>query len=211
MAADGARARRSGGRRLGRDFYRQETASVARALLGAFLVHRTEEATLVGRIVETEAYLGAADPASHAFRGPTARNATMFGPPGRLYVYFIYGVHYCCNVVTAPKGVGEAVLLRALEPIAGLDVMRVRRGTDVERNLCSGPGKLVEALAIGPRDDGADLVRGPLGIWERGSWTPPEGAAWDEAIASSARVGITKAAELPLRFFLRGNRHVSRG
>ena len=204
-----AGARRRRGRRLARDFYAQETVAVARALLGTFLVHRSREGTTVGRIVETEAYLGRLDPASHAHKGETARNRSMFGPPGHVYVYFIYGVHWCCNVVTAPAGVGEAVLLRALEPVEGIEVMAARRRTEVERNLCSGPGKLVQAMGITREHDGADLVRGPLGIWDRAGWSPPPGRAWDEEIATSARVGITKAADLPLRFLLRGNPHVS--
>jgi len=204
-----AGARRRRGRRLGRAFYAEDTVAVARALLGTFLVHRSPEGTTVGRIVETEAYLGRLDPASHAHKGETARNRAMFGPPGHVYVYFIYGVHWCCNVVTAPAGVGEAVLLRALEPVEGLEVMSARRRTEVERNLCSGPGKLVQAMGITREHDGADLVRGPLGIWDRASWSPPPGSSWDEAVATSARVGITKAADLPLRFLLRGNPHVS--
>ena len=203
-----ARGRR--GKRLSRDFYAQETLTVARALLGTFLVHRTPAGTTVGRIVETEAYLGRLDPASHAHRGETARNRAMFGPPGHVYVYFIYGMHECCNVVTAPAGIGEAVLLRALEPIDGLDLMRARRGTDVERNLCSGPAKLVVAMGIGREHDGLDLVRGPLGVWDRASWPAPAGRSWNEEIATSTRIGITKAADLPLRFHLRANPFASR-
>ena len=195
---------------LPRGFYLRPTVEVARDLLGAFLVHRSPEGTTVGRIVETEAYLGGVDPASHAYRGETARNRSMFGAPGRAYVYFIYGVHWCLNVVTAPRGVGEAVLLRALEPVEGLDRMRRRRGVEAERALCSGPGKLVQAMGIGRGHDGADLVRGDLTIRPRGAWEPRLPGAWDEAVVVAPRVGITKAADLPLRFYLADNPHVSR-
>jgi DNA-3-methyladenine glycosylase len=196
--------------RLRRSFFEQETTVLARALLGTFLVHRSPEGRTVGRIVETEAYLGSADPASHAYRGRTARNAVMFGEPGHLYVYFIYGVHWCCNVVSAPVGTGEAVLLRALEPIAGLERMRARRGFDRPRDLCSGPGKLVQAMGLGPGHDGIDLVRGPIGVWGRASFRAPAGAQWNEPIVTTTRVGIRRAAELPLRFYLGGNPNVSR-
>lgn len=207
------RVTRTGGRYGGvlpRGFYRRPTVDVARDLLGTFLVHRSREGTTVGRIVETEAYLGDRDPASHAFRGETARNRSMFGPPGHAYVYFVYGVHWCLNVVTAPRGVGEAVLLRALEPVAGLDRMRERRGVDAERALCSGPGKLVQAMGVGREHDGVDLVRGVLTIRAPGAAPRPEPGAWKEEVVVASRVGITKAVELPLRYYLAGNPHVSR-
>jgi DNA-3-methyladenine glycosylase len=134
----------------------------------------------------------------------------MFGPPGHLYVYFIYGAHWCCNVVSAPSGVGEAVLLRALEPVAGIELMQARRKFDRPRDLCSGPGKLVQAMGLGREHDGIDLVRGPVGIWERASFQAPPGASWDEPIVTTTRVGIRKAAESPLRYYLAGNPNVSR-
>jgi DNA-3-methyladenine glycosylase len=174
-----------------------------------FLVHEAPDGRTIGRIVETEAYLGTADPASHGYRGKTARNAVMFGPPGHGYVYFIYGMHHCFNVVTAPPETAEAVLVRALEPVEGLELMRARRGTESDRALCSGPGKLVQAMGIGPQHDGVDLVRGPVGIWSRASF-PSRRTIDDGDIAATPRVGITKAADLPLRFYVPASEHVSR-
>ena len=134
---------------LDQTFYDQETVSVARQLLGCFFMHEEMEGTTIGRIVETEAYV-ANDPASHSFRGKTPRNAVMFGLAGKAYVYFIYGMYYCVNVVTGREGVGKAVLLRALEPIAGIELMQQRRHTHTLWQLCSGPGKLTQAMHIDP-------------------------------------------------------------
>jgi DNA-3-methyladenine glycosylase len=183
---------------------RADTAAAARALLGAVLVRDLEGERLAGRIVEVEAYLGTLDAACHSFKGETARNAVMFGPPGRAYVYFIYGFHHCLNVVTRPKGVPEAVLIRALEPLEGLDRMREnRKGRD---NLASGPGVLCQALAIDRKLNGHDLRDAPLKL-THGMPVPYE------LIGTSPRIGVAyagKAAHWPLRYFVKGNQFVSR-
>jgi DNA-3-methyladenine glycosylase len=157
-----------------------------------------------GRLVEVEAYAGPLDPASHAYRGPTARNATMFGPPGHLYVYFTYGMHFCANAVTGEPADGQAVLLRAIAPVAGIEEMRSRRlAARGLTDLGSGPAKLTQALGIGPEHDGVDLVRGPVRILDDG--VPPP-----DVPGVSARIGITRAAELPWRWFVVGDANVSR-
>jgi DNA-3-methyladenine glycosylase len=184
-------------------FYRRETAQVARDLLGAWLVH----GEVGGVVVETEAYLGSEDPASHAFRGPTPRSSVMFGDPGHAYVYFIYGNHYCFNVVAHPPGRAGAVLIRALEPRLGLDLMRTRRGSCTMRDLTRGPGRLCQALGIDRTLNGADLSGGFLRCGPLpGGQSAPLGRP-----CRSARVGLTRARHEPLRFFLEGNPHVSRG
>jgi DNA-3-methyladenine glycosylase len=196
--------------RLERAFYERSTVKVARDLLGKLLVHDSDDGRTVGRIVETEAYLGAADAASHSFSGRTQRNAVMFGPPGHAYVYFIYGVHYCFNVVTQREGIAEAVLVRALEPIEGLDLMRARRGAGrSDRELCNGPGKLAQAMGIARGQNGIDLIRGAIGIYEPATDVRMR-ARRSPAIVATTRVGITRAAELPLRFYWRDHPHVSK-
>ncbi len=160
--------------RLTRAFYDRDPRELAPALLNKLLVSTESGTRLAARIVEVEAYCGSADPASHAFRGRTERNATMFGRPGRLYVYFVYGMHWCANVVAdAPAGDAGAVLLRAAVPVAGLDVMRVRRpAARRDRDLCAGPARLASAFGIDRRHDGIDLVRGPIGIHDDGTAPP---------------------------------------
>lgn len=185
------------------EILRGDTATAARALLGAILVRDLDGERLVGRIVEVEAYLGTLDAACHSFKGPTARNAAMFGPPGRAYVYFIYGFHHCLNVVTRPKGVPEAVLIRALEPLEGLERMRANRKG--RANLVSGPGVLCQALGIDRDFNGHDLRQAPLRLC-MGERTPAA------RIAAGPRVGVAyagKAAVWPLRFYFRGNPFVS--
>lgn len=159
---------------------------------------------LVARIVEVEAY-GPHDPASHAYRGRTPRNLVMFGPPGRLYVYFTYGMHFCANVVTGAEGEGSAVLLRALEPLEGLETMAANRGVDAVRLLCSGPGRLTKAMGIARPDNGVDLVRDPALHLRAGE---PLAA---KRVARSTRVGVNEGIEPRWRYFERGSAFVSPG
>lgn len=197
------RERAPGSRPLPPSFYDRATEAVARDLLGAVLEHRTPDGVARGRIVETEAYLGPHDPACHAAAGLTARTRTLHGPPGTAYVYFIYGMHWCFNAVTREEGHGSAVLVRALEPLAGLALMRERRGVEREAELTRGPARLCDALGITRDQDGLRLDRGPLRILH-GTPVP------DEDVLVGPRIGIRKAADWPLRFYLRGNRFVSR-
>jgi len=180
------------------------TPAAAAELVGWRLVRAARGGSLVGRIVETEAYLATGDGASHSARGRTARNAAMFLAPGHAYVYLSHGVHVCLNLVTGPEGVGEAVLVRALEPLEGLAAMRRRRGAKVaERDLCRGPGRLCQALGITLADDGRALASGPLRL------EPPPRGARRPVLLVGPRVGITKSAALPLRFRAAGSRWTS--
>jgi DNA-3-methyladenine glycosylase len=182
---------------LGATFYARPVLDVAQDLLGCVVRH----GETAGVIVETEAY-HESEPACHAHVGVTGRTHVLFGPPGRAYVYRSYGIHALLNAVCEPEGVGAAVLIRALEPVAGIERMRARRGLDRVQDLCSGPGKLTQALAIELDLNQSDLEAGPITI---------EPAATEEVdIAAGPRVGITKAAELPWRFAVRGSRFVSR-
>jgi DNA-3-methyladenine glycosylase len=186
-------------RPLPRSFYRRPSTVVAPELLNKVLV----VGPCRGRLVEVEAYAGPLDPASHAYRGPTPRNATMFGPPGHLYVYFTYGMHFCANAVTGEPEDGQAVLLRAIAPIAGIEAMRARRAAARRvRDLGNGPAKLTQAMGIGPEHDGADLVRGPIRIVDDGVAPPARPGV-------SARIGITRAADRPWRWFVAGDPNVS--
>ena len=190
---------------LPRPFYRRPSLEVAPDLLGRTLVRVLPDGTrLAGRVVEVEAYRED-DPASHSFRGRTARTEVMFGAPGHLYVYFTYGMHFCMNVVTGGEGEGSAVLLRAAEPLEGLDRMAAHRGLEDPRLLCSGPGRLCQAFAVGRPQNGADVVRGAEVRIEAGI---PAGA---EQVLAGPRVGIRVAADRPWRFVVAGSRFVSRG
>jgi DNA-3-methyladenine glycosylase len=180
----------------GVDFYARSVHDVARDLIGCVVRH----GDAAGRIVETESY-HMEEPACHAYVGLTPRTQTLFGPPGRAYVYFSYGIHSLLNAVCEDEGVGAAVLIRALEPVDGIDLMRARRGLERTQELCSGPGKLTQALGIGLADNGSSLVDGPIEVLPRD--TEPE-------IVVGERVGITKAAELPWRFCDARSAHVSR-
>jgi DNA-3-methyladenine glycosylase len=193
---------------LPRDFYGRPTIDVAQDLLGCCLVHEKGDMTTAGRIVETEAYLSG-DPAAHSFIGKTKRNAVLFGPVGHAYVYLIYGMHYCVNAVTGEEGSGEAVLIRALDPLQGIPVMRERRGVEDLRQLCSGPGKLTRAMGITRECNGVSFMEGPIRILSRES-VPDRDPVRNVEIVRTTRVGIVKAAEKPLRFYLKGNPHISR-
>ena len=188
---------------LPRSLYSRPTLEVARGLLGQLLIRTTPRATIVARIVETEAYIGEDDPACHAAPGRTARNAVMYGPPGHAYVYFIYGMHHCLNIVTERAGFPAAVLIRAAEPLEGLEWMRRRRrGTRRAEQLASGPGKLAQAFGLTRAHNGLDLTRGELRV----VWGETPG----ERIATGPRIGIRRATDRRWRFYLAGNRHVSR-
>ena len=196
----------SGSRRaLPRRFYRRDPREVAPELLNKVLVAGER----AGRIVEVEAYCGSIDPGSHTFRGPNQRNATMFGPPGLLYVYFTYGMHWCANAVCGDEGVGVAVLLRALAPLDGVDAMRAARGPTArrDRDLCSGPAKLTQALGITGLYDGADLVTGDRGVTIADDGTPPP----DEP-ANGVRIGLAvgKGEQFPWRWWVFGDPNISR-
>lgn len=181
-------------------FYDRPVVDVARDLIGCVVSH----AGTSGAIVETEAYHDS-EPACHAFVGVTARTRTLFGPPGRSYVYRSYGIHALLNAVCEPEGVGAAVLIRALEPLHGIELMRDRRGLEAVEQLCSGPGKLTQALGIELGENDTPLTgAGPVAIG-------PRPAGWsDVELVAGERIGITKAIELPWRFCVRGSRHVSR-
>ena len=190
--------------RLPRSFFARPALEVARDLLGRVLVRTLPDGTrLAGRIVEAEAYRQD-DPASHSYRGRTGRTDVMFGPPGHLYVYFTYGMHFCMNAVAGPDGEGSAALLRAVEPLEGLPEMARRRRTENPRLLCAGPGRLCQAFGIGREHNGIDLVKGDVMHVERGTTMP------DDAVAAGPRVGVNVAVEQPWRFVVSGSPYLSR-
>jgi DNA-3-methyladenine glycosylase len=189
------------GPRLDREFFARPTVEVARALLGQIVISDTPEGRTSGRIVETEAYLGPDDPASHAARLKQGRVEAMWGEPGIAYVYRSYGVHAMLNIVTEPAGETGAVLIRALEPLAGISMMQLRRGVDRLHLLCSGPGRLCQALGIGLDLHGTDLVTSER-LWLAPGETVTE-------ISASGRIGISRGQEHPWRFWMSGNPHVS--
>jgi DNA-3-methyladenine glycosylase len=184
---------------LTRDHLAGPVVEIARDLIGCTIRH----GETAGVIVETEAY-HESEPACHAYVGRTARTTTLFGRPGTAYVYFSYGIHSLLNVVCEPEGVGAAVLIRALEPVDGLDLMRRRRGAMPDEGLCSGPGKLAEALGVGLELNGTDLFEGPVLLG------PPIAGRTRPRIVTGPRIGITKAPDLPWRFCAAGTRHISR-
>lgn len=194
----------AGGRPLPRSFYARPVVEVARELIGCVVEHAgAGRSSIGGVIVETEAY-HECEPASHSFIGLTPRTRTLFGPPARAYVYRSYGIHALLNAVCEEEGVGAAVLIRALQPLFGIDKMYARRAVAREQELCSGPGKLTQALGIDLSENGGDLRKGPVLI-------RPRPSAWREpSVVVSTRIGITKAVELPWRFSVAGNPNVSR-
>ena len=199
------------GRRLPRSFYERPCLEVAPDLVGAYLVRRLADGTrLVGRLVEVEAYLGdGSDPASHSHRGKTPRNHSMFGPPGRLYAYRIYGMHVCINLVCEPRGSGAAVLLRALEPLEGALCMRHNRNLhpgQSDLQIARGPGRLTQALGLGMEFDGKSALRDAVTLHLPESREPQRRT---KAIARTRRIGIQRGSELPYRFFIPDCRWVS--
>jgi DNA-3-methyladenine glycosylase len=195
-------------RKLPRSFYLRPALRVAKDLLGTYFIRRVGDTRLVGKIVEVEAY-DESDPASHSYRGRTRRNDVMFWKGGHLYVYFTYGMHFCANVVTGPEGRGEAVLIRAIEPVEGLEIMRRNRSGRknsphiTEKNLTNGPAKFCEAFGIGREENGSDLLEDYISI-TRGERIPPS------KILQSTRIGIRNGREKRWRFYVKGNKWVSR-
>lgn len=188
-------------------FFRQDTVELARKLLGCLLVHRTPDGITGGMVVEAEAYVGAIDKACHAYRNRSERTEVMYHDGGVAYVYFIYGMHYCFNVVTGPAGEGNAVLIRALEPVIGLELMQRQRNTKSVRNLCNGPGKLCQALAISKNEYGLDLCAAdsPLRLI-RYRHLP------DAQIVATPRINVAyaeEAAAWPWRFYVKNSPYVS--
>jgi DNA-3-methyladenine glycosylase len=197
------RARTRRGARLPRAFFERPATVVARDLLGRVLVHDAPGGPRAGRIVEVEAYRGLIDPASHAYRGRTERNGVMFGRAGHAYVYLSYGIHHCLNLVCEPAGSAAAVLIRALEPLQGLDAMMRARSTREGSRLARGPGCVAQALGLDRRHDGLDLARGPLWV----SAERPERTG--RKVTTGPRIGISKGLDRPWRFYLAGHPCVS--
>lgn len=193
--------------KLQRSFYERDTLMVAREILGKQLVHHTEEGKTIGRIVEVEAYIGPDDAAAHSYKGlRSSRTEVMFGPGGHAYVYLIYGMHNCFNIVTNIEGKPEAVLIRALEPIDGIELMKKRRNTGKLKNLCSGPGKLCRAMGITRENNAEDLLGDKLYLLEGDSLS-------DKDIEATPRINIDysgEAKDYPWRFIIKGNMFVSK-
>jgi len=184
-------------------FYNRPVLHVAKDLLGKILLRKQNGKILSGKIVETEAYHETNDPSCHAHRGKTRRNAVMFGPPGHLYVYFTYGMHYCMNVVAEAEGIAAAVLIRALEPLSGIELMKSRRDEKFkEKDLCNGPAKLCQAFAITTKENGISLLENKI-------WIADSELVSSKQIAVSPRIGISSGQELPWRFYLKDNHFVS--
>jgi DNA-3-methyladenine glycosylase len=200
------------------DFYDRDTCQTARDLLGCVVIHLTKDGLLAGEIVETEAY-GPDDPANHANRGMTKRNTSMFGPPGHAYIYRIYGIYWCFNTVTRPKGIGEGVLIRALQPLVGIEQMSTNRNTENIRMLCKGPGRLCQAMGISGELNHTPLQKKPLWITTMDQFRMIMPSSVEMTLANStrelpvvqtSRIGIKQAVHLPWRFYLADNPYVSR-
>jgi DNA-3-methyladenine glycosylase len=194
---------------LAQSFYRPSAAKVAPALLGHFLIRRTPQGICGAAIVETEAYLRD-DPACHGYARQTPRNRTMYGPPGRAYVYFIYGNHYCFNTVCQRTGIAEAVLVRAIEPLFGLEIMREQRPVSKEFDLTNGPAKFCEAMQIDRQHDGIDICDSDSPLFVARNPSLRQFLHDRAPLITTTRIGISKAADLPLRFYLAGSTFISR-
>ncbi len=187
---------------LDKSFYDRNTTEVAKDLLGCILVNKTEKGITTGKIVEVEAYLEG-DPASHSYKGKTIRNRAMFGPPGHAYIYFIYGMYYCFNVVTREEGVGEAILIRSLEPLGGIELMKKRRQHKTPTsNLCNGPAKLVRSMGIEHNYNDRNITKGDFFISDK--------IDKNIEIIQTARIGIKVGTQLLLRFYIKGSRFISK-
>lgn len=191
-------------KRLTKSFFDDDTVSVAKNLLGCYVETEVDGKRCVGKIVETEAYLFD-DPATHSFKGKTSRNAMMFEEAGRVYVYFIYGMYYCVNIVTNKKHVGEAVLIRALEPVEGIGIMKKRRKKDKEKDLCSGPAKLVISMGITKSHNGESIFdkHSPIKVFGKDKTEVFK-------IVATTRIGIVEENAKPHRFYIKGNEFISK-
>ncbi len=197
--------------KLPRKFYSRSTEIVAQELLGKTLVHKTEKGAILAKIVETEAYFGQKDPGSHAYRGISPRNRIMFGPAGKAYVYLVYGKHYCFNIVTEKYGIPGAVLIRAGEPIEGMQLMRKnRRIGGPLAYLTNGPGKLTEALGITASMNGVDLTGNKLFVVSDTNRGETAETSKIFGITKTGRIGIKKGSNLPYRYYIEGSKFVSR-
>jgi DNA-3-methyladenine glycosylase len=194
---------------LFRAFYEPSSAVVAPRLLGHLLVRNAPDGVMAAVIVETEAYL-VGDPACHGFPGETPRNRSMYGPPGHAYVYFIYGNYWCVNAVCCPKGCAEAILIRAVEPVSGIELMRRRRPVQQQTELTNGPAKLCAAMSIDRTLDSADLCDTSSGLWIARHPTHKKFLLTRSPMITTTRIGITKAADMPLRFYLKASAWISK-
>lgn len=184
-------------------FFERTTPIVAKELLGHYLYHHSPDGITGGKIIETEAYLGPTDPACHSFNGLTPRCKNMFGMAGRVYVYRIYGIHHCFNITSDSPEIPAAVLIRALEPVEGIPLMEKRRKRDQLKDLCSGPGKLAIAMDFQRKHDGISLFTGPVRVYQGETYA-------DNDIVTTTRVGISKAADWPLRYYVKDHPLISK-